>query len=305
MHSKENSAKKIITSYKKKLSNKNFQVTEPEQKQYHFEITVSDGLQKIKVLVYFGKKGNKTILQGNVDTKVYEQVNEIIFGEKFLGQDTQSFEEPENYIGTDESGKGDYFGPLVISGVYVNETTKKELKKLGVKDSKIINENNIKSLSFEIIKIVKNNFNIILISPAKYNELYKKFGNLNRLLGWAHAKVIENILDRQHADEVISDKFADESVIRNSLQKKGQNILLHQFTKAEKYTAVAAASILARNKFNEWFEIQNKNLGFILPKGASSKVEDAAIKIKKEHGEEMFGSLVKLHFKTTKKITTN
>ena len=85
---------------------------------------------------------------------------------------------------------------------------------------------------------------------------------MNRILGWAHAKVIENLLENQiNVEEAISDKFGDEKYIYTSLQEKGKNITLHQVTKAERYTAVAAASILARDRFNSWFRHEKAKIG--------------------------------------------
>ena len=40
------------------------------------------------------------------------------------------------HIGTDESGKGDFFGPLVIAGVLVDEKNAQHFLNLGIKDSK-------------------------------------------------------------------------------------------------------------------------------------------------------------------------
>jgi ribonuclease HIII len=124
------------------------------------------------------------------------------------------------------------------------------------------------------------------------------------LLAWGHAKVIENILGKVNATVAISDKFGNESLIKNSLQEKGSNITLRQHTKAERYTAVAAASILARDKFAEWFLQQEKKFKLYLPKGSSKIVEESAKEIKKKYGDEFLEKLVKLHFKTSKKIIT-
>ena len=302
LNSVEISAKKIISSYINVLVSKNIHISEPIRREFCYEIIISDNSEKVKLQVYFGKKGNKTVLQGNVNSQLYSNLNSVIFGEKLFQQETNELIEPDTYIGTDESGKGDYFGPLIIAGVFVDNNANADLKKIGVKDSKLLSDSAINSLAKEIKKIVKNNFDIILISPEKYNILYEKFGNLNKLLAWGHAKVIENVLKNNNALEVISDKFGDERLIKGFLQEKGKMITLHQFTKAERYTAVAAASILARNKLNIWFEEQSKKIGINLPKGASSKVEETAIELKQKYDKNVLSSLVKLHFKTTKKL---
>ena len=302
MISFEKSAEKIISEFSKLLTENGYSVSAPEKAQYNFEISVSGERERVKLLVYFGKKGNKTVLQGNSESPIYNRVHGLVFGETLFADERSEIEEPESYIGTDESGKGDYFGPLVVAGVYAGNETLQQLKKVGVKDSKLLTDNVINSLASEIKKIVGDKYSIVIINPAKYNELYRKIGNVNKLLGWAHARVLENILEQHSASEAISDKFGDEKLIKDSLQSKGREITLRQFTKAEKYTAVAAASILARERVNSWFDITNKKLNIIIPKGASSKVEETALKIKSLHGKEKMEELVKLHFKTTKKI---
>ena len=281
---------------------KGFKVSSPERKQYHYEIIIKDKSDNVKLLVYFGKKGIKTILQGNSNSCIYSELNKIVFGDTLFKINEPLTDEPDEYIGTDESGKGDYFGPLVICGVYVNKDTSNRLKKIGVRDSKELSDNAIKDISIKIAGIIENSYDLVAISPGKYNGLHKKMENVNRILGWAHAKVLNNLLEKHKIKEAISDKFGDEKYIIGSLSQLWNNVELHQYTKAERFTAVAAASILARNRFCEWFEVQKKELGFELPKGASPIVEETALKIKEKYGFEKLNELVKLHFKTTLKI---
>ena len=252
--------------------------------------------------MYFGKKGIKTILQGNINSVLYAEINKIVFGETLFKVNNPITDEPNQYIGTDESGKGDYFGPLVICGVYVNQNTFSALKKAGVKDSKELSDDAIREISFKIEGIIENSYDLISLTPGKYNILHDKMKNVNRILGWGHAKVLNNLLEKYDVKEAISDKFGDDKYIINSLPEQWQNIKLHQYTKAERFIAVAAASILARKKFCEWFEVQKRGLGFELPKGASSLVEEAALKIKNIYGFDKLNELVKFHFKTTLKI---
>ena len=279
-------------------------MSKPVKGDYFYETDIVKDREKLKLRVYFGKKGLKIVLQGNKDSVIYRTVNEIISGQSSLLFDDKNFiDEPECYIGTDESGKGDYFGPLVVAGVFVDLSTLNQLKKIGVKDSKLLSEYAISDLSEKIKKIAgENSYNILTINPRRYNELYEKIGNVNKLLAWGHAKVIENVLELNSSDTAISDKFGDEKLILGSLQEKGKNILLRQETKAEKYTAVAAASILARNKFDNWFNSQKTNLKLHIPKGASETVENFARILKNKHGENFLTEVAKLHFKTTKKL---
>ncbi|WFN36551.1 ribonuclease HIII [Methanomicrobium antiquum] len=218
---------------------------------------------------------------------------------------------PENLpfplIGTDESGKGDYFGPLVAAGMYVDENTAVFLKKIGVKDSKLLTDKEILVIAKKIKEKCHNYYSVIEISPERYNRLYEQFRsenkNLNTLLAWAHAKAIEEVLSKKECRTVISDKFGNERYILSKLQERGRKVNLIQVTKAERNIAVAAASILARDRFLEKLEKLSKNAGFTLPKGASDSVIFAGKRILKEKGEKGLLEFAKVHFKTTKELT--
>ena len=209
-------------------------------------------------------------------------------------------QDPIERIGIDESGKGDYFGPLVIAAVFVNATTQGELKLMEVRDSKKISDGRILEMAPDIKTICPHS--VIAIGPQKYNELYAKIKNLNRLLAWGHAKALENLLERVSCERAISDQFGNERLILNALQDKGRKIVLEQRTKAESDLAVAAASILARAEFLLRLKRLSNEVGTTLPKGASSTVELAARMIIKKHGRGRLGDVAKLHFKTTQAV---
>ena len=204
-------------------------------------------------------------------------------------------------IGIDESGKGDYFGPFVIAAVFVDARTQGELKLMEVRDSKKISDGRVLELAPDIRSICPHS--IIAIGPKKYNELYIKIKNLNRLLAWGHAKALENLLERGvTCERAISDQFGDERLILKALQEKGRRIVLEQRTKAESDLAVAAASVLARAEFLVRLKRLSDEVGTTLPKGASAAVELAAKMIIKKHGRERLDSVAKLHFKTTQAV---
>jgi len=207
------------------------------------------------------------------------------------------------YIGTDESGKGDYFGPLVIAGVCVNQDIEFALEKEGIRDSKTLSDKQI----FEKAKIIKHLieptcYSVVEISPEKYNQLYEKIRNLNKLLAWGHARAIENILSAEKAELVIADQFGDKSSIEQALMKNGKTIHLEQMPKAERHVAVAAASILAREKFLEKLSSLSKMGGIELLKGASGEVVKTAVEIVKKYGIDYLNKVSKVHFKTTSEV---
>lgn len=210
------------------------------------------------------------------------------------------FPREKGHIGTDESGKGDYFGPLVAAGVFLPEGQEAVLQELGIRDSKRISDNRVRQLAEEIKQGYPHS--IVAIGPEKYNELYGKLRNLNRLLAWAHSRVIENILEEVNCGMVLTDQFGDELYVRNALMKKGKDIELIQRPKAEEDMAVAAASILARAEFLKRLYFLSQDAGMDLPKGASSLVEEAAVRLVQAHGRDILDKYAKTHFKTTKKI---
>jgi ribonuclease HIII len=146
----------------------------------------------------------------------------------------------------------------------------------------------------------------VLIGPQRYNELYEKFGNLNKLLGWGHARVIENLLEkRPDCPRSLSDQFADVRVIEQSLLRHGRKIDIEQRTKAESDLAVAAASILAREAFINWLERRGKELGFRLARGASASVKETAKKLVETKGPDALREVAKVHFRTAHEVAPN
>ncbi len=281
-------------------SNSNYEIDQIAKRQYNFEFTVTDSIAKIKVQVYFGKKGVKTVLQGNQESSLFTEINELINDQQQLLFPDQTLKEPKIYVGTDESGKGDYFGPLVVAAVYVDDFLRDKFKKLGVKDSKLLSDNQIDKIAPRIIELMDNKYSIIQLTPNKYNELYPKFGNLNLLMNWAHSKAIENVYGAIHFPEVITDKFMKKSFMAPK-ELVNAGVVFSQYTKGERFIGVAAASILARNKFNDWFK-HNVPAKLKLPKGNSDLVIDVAKELKIKIGSEKMVNFTKLHFKTSKKI---
>lgn len=205
------------------------------------------------------------------------------------------------HIGVDESGKGDFFGPLCVAGVRVDDKLEQLFLNAGIRDSKKISDKKI----LELEKIIKANavHSVVVIQNPKYNELYGKIKNLNKLLAWGHARVIENICENNSCDYAISDQFGDESLIRNALMKNGRNIELRQMTKAESAdVAVAAASVLARATYVRKMKEMEAEYGITFPKGCAQQVKDAAKIFIEKYGRDKLSNVCKTHFKTYKEV---
>ena len=295
-------ALKQIEFLTQKFIKTGFSVSQPDKKLYNYEIIVNSNKEQAKLLVYFGKKGIKNVVQANPESKLSKELNAIIFGKTLFESEQKNEVKFIEYIGTDESGKGDYFGPLVVAAVYVDEKTTLELEDAGVKDSKLITDYNIKIIESKIKRIIGNKFEIVQINPEKYNKLYESFNNLNKIMGWAHSKVIENLIEKINCPNVISDKFGNEKLIKDELKKKNINLNLYQTPKAERYTAVAAASILARAKVVDWFNTKSREVGFQIPKGGGASVNISAKRVLNQFDDNYLMKMIKFHFKNSQSI---
>ncbi|MDR0622257.1 MAG: ribonuclease HIII, partial [Deltaproteobacteria bacterium] len=205
-------------------------------------------------------------------------------------------------IGTDESGKGDYFGPLVVAGVYLDSGLAEKLERIGVRDSKANSDAQNLAQAKRIKEILgKEKYRLEAIFPTEYNRRHSEIGNLNLLLAEAHAEVIGGLLSKVACSQAVIDQFAKEGLIMAALEKKGLSVEVFQTPKAERDLAVAAASILARAGFLTGLGQLGDEYGLKLVKGASSAVDRQIRDIHRNHGLEALGKLGKLHFANTGK----
>lgn len=252
-------------------------------------------------------ESGKLTIQGRGTAELVEFTLEPeILGQARFGYEDElrAVEHPEMFeahAGIDESGKGDYFGPLVIAAYYVDHDCAQALLQLGVQDSKRIRSDaRIAKIAGGIRELGRDRFAIVRIGPEAYNRLYGSFGNVNRLLAWGHAKALEELLEQQpDCPRALADQFGPKERILSALKQKGRRIKLEQRPKAEEDVAVAAASILARHEFVQQLARLGERCGIELPKGASAKVREAAGALVAKDGAEALGGVAKLHFRTT------
>ncbi len=258
----------------------------------------------VQVAVY--EKGPKIVAQGKQtgDFVTFLLEPEVLGAAELGYEETLHPEWYQPHLGVDESGKGDFFGPLVIAGVFVDAPVARALTAAGVMDSKRVGSDaRIEALAKMIQETPGLRHEVVLIPPRRYNELHSQFGNLNRLLAWGHSKVIENLLKQvPDCPRAVSDQFANPAVLRRALQERGRGIELVQRTKAESDPAVAAASILARAGFVRWLRSGSERWGVKLGKGASAAVKTSASQFIENHGKSLLGEVAKLHFRTAAEI---
>ena len=262
--------------------------------------------EKEKTNVVFYDSG-KLVVQG----KGTQEFVEFVLEPEVLKQARLGYETVLNpdlllpRIGVDESGKGDFFGPMCVAGVYVNESVINAWKDAGVRDSKNISSD--KKMS-DLAKLIRETpgcvTTVVPIGNEAYNRLYAKMRSVNTVLAWGHARVIENLMGQRHRMNpppvrAISDQFASsKSVIEKALMSMGKGLELVQRHKAEEDVAVAAASILARDEFVKRLAALGKDFGVELPKGAGTNVDAVAKELFDKNGADSLAKISKMHFRT-------
>jgi len=297
-----------VRQFKVKVEQAGMRTGAEKPVQYGCRIDVIRGQETVPVTLYEGKKGFSVVVSGkagemktSLELLVHGPASPVSVSDKPYGfENLEGFE--AGWIGTDESGKGDVFGPLVISAVAVNPESVRALTEIGVKDCKQLSDKKVAELAAKIRKICNGRSQELALYPALYNSLYaamKAEGkNLNHLMAWAHARVIEDTLEAAPCKFAIADKFADLRFIESRLMARGRSIVLVQKTHAEQNIAVAAASVLARDSFLRGLAILSDKYGMEFPKGAGSLVVEAVHRFVATHGKAALPEVGKVHFKT-------
>jgi ribonuclease HIII len=208
-----------------------------------------------------------------------------------------------SHIGIDESGKGDWFGPLVIAAVFASEDTHQALQAAGVRDSKLLNVPTIQRLASQIEDIVPLDQRYILtLEPGSYNQMYDQYKNINLLLADLYAQVAQEVWKATHASLIVCDQFSKNADrLESSFAAKQLPSPIQRHHAESTSIAVATASILASAAFTAALEQLGRvaSMDSPLPRGASdvSRLEAAARQIVKRHGIDALGLYAKLNFK--------
>lgn len=242
--------------------------------------------------------------QGAEDWVTFTLEPEVLLEAKLGYETVHSPEIFQPHLGVDESGKGDFFGPLVIAAAYVDDRIVPAFQKLNVRDSKQITSDRVaEDLAKSIADVLGERFAIVTIGPRAYNRLYAKMRSVNRMLAWGHARAIEDLLAKvPHVTRAVSDQFGPTQQIERALMRKGREIKLEQRPRAESDPAVAAASILARAAFLRALKEMGKKFGVKIPKGASAQVRAVAEELVRKHGPALLLDTSKCHFKSTDEV---
>jgi ribonuclease HIII len=282
-----------------------------------WRVKLTDGTSQAVVILY---KSGKLVISGHAPA--FDQATGLVegVGKKVPPKHRPTSEtastaaeappETEPHIGTDEAGKGDFFGPLVTAAVFVDERTAKLLRTLGVRDSKTVGDRELRVLASNLRDVVEEDKRaVIVVAPKRYNELYRQMRsegkNLNTLLAWTHTRVIEDLIRHGLRPKfILSDQFGDKRYIETRLlvDTRLSGVPVIQMHRAEADVAVAAASILARDAFLRWIDQSGKALGLTVPKGASPKVIETGRLLVSRLGAEGLKDYAKVSFKTMEKV---
>lgn len=281
--------------------------------------------EKVVLSVYNGKKGRKmvwggspSILQDEAMALVngYSNKNTFANSQTTYTSNTHKISLLEDipgfdylWVGSDESGKGDFFGPLVVASVMVDKLIALQLMAIGIKDSKMLNDTKICELAAIIERLAPIHV-VLALKPEMYNLRYQqlkaKKQNLNHLLANGHTAVLTKALgENSKCKFALVDRFTLKNDIATKIQEQYPLVKVVQQPKAEADIAVAAASILARAKFVKIMDDLSLSAGIELPKGGGKNATDCAQKILVEKGEATLKKFVKIHFANYKMLSGN
>ena len=264
--------------------------------EYGTQYRVSRGGEKAIVNVYQGKKGTRVVVQMN--TPLAAELRGLLEAPKAPAEIVDVPTWP-CWIGSDESGKGDFFGPLTVAAVGLTTESAAKIAGWRVRDSKTMSESAILELDQKIRDTLP--FKLVGWMPDEYNRRYERARSINALLGQAHAEAIQAVFAKlPDARAAVVDQFGDEGHVERAL---GVKLRLEQRPKADVTDlAVSAASVVARAAFVRGMAKLEKEWGLPLHKGAGPEVVENARAFLARHGREKLGAVAKLHFKTASQL---
>ncbi|TVR52355.1 MAG: ribonuclease HIII [Puniceicoccaceae bacterium] len=257
---------------------------------------------EVNIVVYTSGKG---VIQGRGTEEFITHVLEPeITGDPRLGYDEVHHPEWfELHAGLDESGKGDFFGPLVTACVVADRPQVEAWLKAGIRDSKKIGDNEILKLD-KLIRDTKDTaVACATCSMPKYNELMARpRANLNLFLAWLHAKSLEEALAKRKAPWGLLDQFSKQNLVGRYFKDAAFDLRMR--TRAEEDPVVAAASVVARAEYVRRMKALSKRFDIELTKGAGPKVSAEARQIIERHGTSALREIAKLHFRTAYEVVS-
>jgi ribonuclease HIII len=302
----------VAAEKKAALLRAGFRVREGRPLPYGVQFLASRGESEIPVNVYHSKKKGTSVVVGGRKDAASRRELEIALGVgdrldlDVAGGKRAAEGEFARWVGTDESGKGDFFGPLVIAGFAADEKTGAVLKELGVADCKTLADARVLALSRQIHAAYPDRVKTVLLLPKTYNAMYREFltekKKLNEILAWGHARIIADFAKADAIDGAVVDRFArDERTLLRSLRGLA-SVPVVQRERAEDNIAVAAASVVARALFLSELRKLSDRFDMDLPPGAGEPTIAAAKRFVERYGKEKLEEVAKTHFRTMESL---
>lgn len=293
-----------VDAFKRQLHEAHIRCAREKAINYGYQIVCAAGSAEVTVNFYCGKKGLSAVIQGK-DSSLKQQVAALAQGEGAAAPAPAGTSlHPEglsSWMGCDESGKGDVFGPLVAAACLITADEEQQLRRLGVCDSKMLTDDVISRLAVSIRQLLGERSVVTVLMPQEYNARYKELRkqrkNLNHLLGALHGHNIRVLLSKYECPCIIVDKFGKDEYVLNELKDEAASHQIIQVTKGERDTAVAAASILARQGFVDAMNGLKARYGISFPKGAYMGIAPAIASFRAAYGDEALACVGKLNFK--------
>lgn len=263
-----------------------------------------EGEQTTLNIYHSEKKGISTVLGKGSPSQLKLDLERVC---EELAEPRVPLHEWESWIGSDECGKGDYFGALVVAAFAADEACLEELRALGVKDSKKLRDSQIKNIALALYERFRPRIACVMIKPLKYNEIIadmqSRGQNLNDLLAWQHGTAIQKLLEAFPLTQgVLVDQFSNSRKVRSLLKARKVSQPVEERHDAERDAAVAAASIIARYQFLQQRESMNRAYGIKFPLGAGKSVLKAAQEFADKFSLQRLAEVAKLHFVTSRKV---
>lgn len=283
-----------MASVRERILSAGYEIEEEKEIPYGVQIRVRIPSGTSSVRIYQNKKGEITL-----DTSQIKD-DGLLSAVSCEATDKSALFAPPPLIGSDEAGKGDWFGPLVAAAVYTDGKAYAELAKMGVKDSKALSDRKIEKLKDDIISVCRF-YSVIEVAPSVFNHMYSLSPNMNVILVKAHSHAVRGVLRRTDCSRILVDQFTTEDRMRNELADiPGLEIL--QRHRAEENMAVAAASILARYTYMKRLSELSEKYGIDFPAGAGDAADAAAALFAEKYGKDALRDVCKINFKNTDKV---
>jgi ribonuclease HIII len=293
-----------LSHFLPELAGRGIQVSSQREITYGLQLRLSRDGEAATLNLYYSEKKGVTKVIGNSGNGLHKELSKLIC---IPEEAHPGFHSWQRWIGSDECGKGDYFGALVVAAFALDAEMAADLRSLGVADSKRLRDPQVKAIALQLYGKYNQRISCIVIKPAKYNEIIadmqSREQNLNDLLAWQHGTAILELLNRvPNVQGVLADQFSPRKLVKQYLISKEVTVPVEERHKAEADVAVAAASIIARYQFLQNRDSMERHYGMKFPLGSGKNVLPPAKAFADRHGWARLAEVAKLHFVTSRQV---